>query len=95
MKWYRDLFAKSLTVSEKIKDIKERVKQLQSDFNKVLFTNVCRSLFEQHKLMFAFNMAIKLNEETTIERTEALGRKLNDLDTSQSHVSNGLGSSRL
>lgn len=64
MRWFRDLFITSFTYNpEKIKDSKGRVKQLKQDFLKVLYSNVCRSIFEHHKLMFAFNMAIKLNEE--------------------------------
>ena len=55
MKWFRELFEKSFSFSElKIKEVKGRVKQLKADFTKVLYANVCRSLFEQHKLMFAF-----------------------------------------
>jgi dynein heavy chain len=64
MKWFRELFEKSFTYSEtKVKDVRGRVKQLKTDFRKVLYGNVCRSLFEQHKLMFAFSMAVKLNIE--------------------------------
>lgn len=64
MKWFRELFTLSFTYSEKIKETKARIKQLKGDFTKVLYSNVCRSLFEHHKLMFAFSISIKLNEES-------------------------------
>ena len=64
MKWFKDLYNSSFTFSEeKVRDPKGRIKQLKNDFRTVLFTNVCRSLFEQHKLMFALSMALKLNIE--------------------------------
>ena len=47
MKWFKELFVQSFSYSpEKIKDIRGRVKQLKQDFLKVLYANVCRSLFE-------------------------------------------------
>ena len=47
MKWFKDLFNQSFSFSaEKVKDHKGRIKQLKNDFRVVLFTNVCRSLFE-------------------------------------------------
>jgi len=56
MKWFRELFEKSFTISaeNRVKEVKGRVKQLKEDFLIVLYENICRSLFEQHKLMFAF-----------------------------------------
>ena len=82
MKWYRDLFERSFTYSDKIKDIKGRVKQLKTDFRKVLYANVCRSIFEQHKMMFALNMAIKLNEDEghQDDRGENFGKKLKEFE---------------
>lgn len=74
MKWFKELFVLSFTYSpDKVKDTKGRVKQLKTDFLKVLYSNVCMSLFEQHKLMFAFNMAIKLNEEDEDTHTKEHG----------------------
>lgn len=78
MRFFRDLFEKSFTYSEKVKDTKGRVKQLKNDFRKVLYSNICRSIFEQHKLMFAFSMAIKLYEETSSKNN--FDKKLQELD---------------
>lgn len=78
MKWFKELFERSFTYSDKVRDTKGRVKQLKNDFRKVLYSNVCRSLFEQHKLMFAFTMAIKLYQ--TENEEESFGNKLKELD---------------
>lgn len=84
MKWYRSLFELSFTYSpEKIKESKARVRQLKQDFRKVLFSKVCRSLFEQHKLMFAFSMAIKLNTDDGSQsggQDDNFNRKLKELE---------------
>ena len=83
MRWFRELVEKSFSVSEtKIKEVKGRVKQLKQDFRTVLYANICRSLFEQHKLMFAFSMAVKLNMEgeNQAEEVENFNKKLQELD---------------
>ena len=40
--------------------VAERSKALNKAFTYALFINVCRSLFEAHKLMFSFLLAIKI-----------------------------------
>ena len=47
----------------------------------MLFANVCRSLFERHKLMFAFSMAVRLNEEDSAAARDAGGLKMKELET--------------
>lgn len=44
--------------------MKERVANINNFFTFSLYSNVCRSLFEKHKLMFAFLLCarIKMNE---------------------------------
>jgi len=37
-----------------------RVQALKSAFRIVLYKNVCMSLFERHKILFAFYMAVKI-----------------------------------
>jgi len=64
MKWFREIFEKSFSsAGEKIKELKARIRQLKDEFRKLLFENVCRSIFEVHKTMFAFYMAVKLHIE--------------------------------
>lgn len=83
MKWFKALFTKSFSYSEKVKDTKGRIKQLQQDFRKVLYSNVCRSLFEQHKLMFAFSLAIKISDQGSTEDSENFSKKLKELENFQ------------
>ena len=40
--------------------VDERSRALNEAFTYALFINVCRSLFEAHKLMFSFLLAIKI-----------------------------------
>ena len=49
---------------------------------RVLYTNVSRSLFENHKLMFAFNMAIKihLDDGGNDEKKVLFNKKLKELE---------------
>jgi len=44
-----------------------RVNQLKMMFREVLYKHVCMSLFEHHKLLFAFFMAIRVHESNPIE----------------------------
>jgi len=89
MKYFRELFVRSFTVSEKSKDTKSRVRQLKSDFLKILYSNICRSLFEKHKLMFAFNMAIKLHlddgHSSGDEKRDMFNKKLKELEALSHH----------
>lgn len=80
MKWFKNLFSLSFTYSEKVKDIKGRISQLKEDFRKVIYSNVCRSLFEQHKLMFAFSLAIKISVQGNSEDSESFNKKLKELE---------------
>lgn len=46
--------------SVQVESVEERSKALNEAFTYALFINVCRSLFEAHKLMFSFLLAVKI-----------------------------------
>lgn len=52
-------------------DIIERVETIIHHFTFILYSNVCRSLFERHKLLFAFLMCVRiLLDKGSIRQTE-------------------------
>ena len=41
-------------------ELKDRLENLNNHFTYLLYDSICRSLFERHKLLFAFSLAIKI-----------------------------------
>lgn len=60
LQWFNQLFAQGILTSEPNGDVDIRLEILKEFFTYLLYENVCRSLFEAHKLLFAFNMCIKI-----------------------------------
>ena len=46
--------------AERAESVPQRIENINNYFTYSLYINVCRSLFEKHKLMFAFLLAIRL-----------------------------------
>lgn len=69
--WFMNLFKAAIARSEKNDVVAERVKNLNEYFTYSLFSNVCRSLFEKHKNVFAFLLASRiLMNENLIDMNE-------------------------
>jgi dynein heavy chain len=60
LQWFRGLFVQAIRLSEKADDVQQRLLNLNEFFTYYVYTNICRSLFEQHKLLFAFLMTIRI-----------------------------------
>ncbi|VDD84535.1 unnamed protein product [Mesocestoides corti] len=58
--WFVNLYIMSIKSSEPSDDLATRVKNLNDNFTKVIYRNVCRSLFEGAKLLFPLTMCVAL-----------------------------------
>lgn len=68
---YSELFQLSLDKVPRSDDIQETIKNLNEYHSLAVYRNTCRGLFEKHKLLFSFQMCIKIMEsEKRINKEE-------------------------
>ena len=64
LQWFTNLFRRTCEESEQGEDLAERLTNLKDFFTYLLYDQVCRSLFENHKLLFSFVMSISILQST-------------------------------
>uniref|UniRef100_A0A8C5T8B7 Dynein axonemal heavy chain 1 n=1 Tax=Malurus cyaneus samueli TaxID=2593467 RepID=A0A8C5T8B7_9PASS len=60
LEWFLNIFLLGIRNSEKAEVLSERVENINNYITFSLYCNVCRSLFEKHKLMFAFLVSVRI-----------------------------------
>ncbi|KAG8436117.1 hypothetical protein GDO86_007286 [Hymenochirus boettgeri] len=60
LEWFLGIFISSITNSERAEMVEKRIENINTYFTFSLFSNVCRSLFEKHKLMFSFLLCVRI-----------------------------------
>jgi dynein heavy chain, axonemal len=60
LQWFRNLFVQAIRLSTPADEINARIENLNSFFTYYVYTNICRSLFERHKLLFSFLLTIRI-----------------------------------
>ncbi|NWV36400.1 DYH1 protein, partial [Grantiella picta] len=60
LEWFLNIFLLGIRNSEKADVLAERVENINNYITFSLYCNVCRSLFEKHKLMFAFLVSVRI-----------------------------------
>jgi len=51
-----------MTKKQKLAEMEKRATVLKNQFREILYRSVCMSLFERHKLLFAFFVSLKVYE---------------------------------
>ncbi|CAH0663656.1 unnamed protein product [Spodoptera exigua] len=77
LEWFVKLFVKAMAETEPNEDIVERVDVIIVHFTFLLYQNVCRSLFERHKLLFAFLLCARILLDKGVIRYEEFNFLLN------------------
>ncbi|XP_022600673.1 LOW QUALITY PROTEIN: dynein heavy chain 1, axonemal-like [Seriola dumerili] len=71
LEWFLGIFMAGIANSERADTVKKRITNINEFFTFSLYSNVCRSLFEKHKLMFAFLLCTRIMmNENKIDKAE-------------------------
>eukprot|EP00981_Chlorochromonas_danica_P005554 scaffold1129_cov164-Ochromonas_danica.AAC.19 len=60
LQWFRNLFIQAIRSAAPAEEISDRIDNLNNFFTYYVYTNICRSLFERHKLLFSFLLTVRI-----------------------------------
>ncbi|XP_073447685.1 dynein axonemal heavy chain 1 [Aquarana catesbeiana] len=60
LEWFLGIFTAAIANSERAETVEKRIENINTYFTFSLYSNVCRSLFEKHKLMFSFLLCVRI-----------------------------------
>ncbi|XP_048258404.1 dynein axonemal heavy chain 1-like isoform X3 [Haliotis rufescens] len=60
LEWFINIYLSGIANAERADNIPQRIKNINNYFTFSLYSNVCRSLFEKHKLLFAFLLCARI-----------------------------------
>ena len=66
MQYIQTLFNKAISTAIASTVIAERLKYVIDNITSLIYTNVCRGLFENHKLIFSFLIAVNINKKQEV-----------------------------
>ncbi|KAL0210609.1 hypothetical protein RCL1_005045 [Eukaryota sp. TZLM3-RCL] len=66
LQWYLTLFVQGIRNADKNDDLLIRLDNLNNFLTYSLYENICRSLFERHKLLFSFLMTIRIQQKSKL-----------------------------
>ena len=71
LQWFKGLYVQCIRTSQPSQEITTRLQSLNDFLTYQVYKNVCRSLFERHKMLFSFLVAVRiLQQDDVMDPTE-------------------------